>query len=125
MKETTNTSENSQELACILDALTKSEFEEAMAISKEIFSTTNRIQELEDGYALYFQDTTNELIAKLSRFATLDSLCCPFIKHTIEIETHRKETLLLLTGEKKVKAYINGEFEREMPKHIFENINRI
>ena len=120
MKNSGIGSAKSFELACDIEALTKKEMEHVMEVSKEIFGLAVQIQELADGYELSFSNGSVKLIRQLAEFMALESLCCPFIKHTLIIEPNRGGAFLQLTGEENVKEFILSELKRELPNNIIK-----
>ncbi len=104
--------ETARPLACDVTALTHNDRERLMAISNELFGAAKEIREIDVGYELTFPDIGSDMAEALSYFVTHDSLCCPFIRHSIVIEPYSRVTILRLDGGPGVKEYIGAELER-------------
>lgn len=125
MTTANSNNDSSQTVACDLSVLTADEVKEVTSISRIIFSETQKVVETQKGFTFFFSKPTIELVNQIQRFVTLDSLCCPFMEHTVTVEPHWKNTLLKLQGDEKVRFFLKEELKRELTEEQFQNIVKV
>jgi len=74
-------------------------------LADEIFSKSEQLEELADGYALRFPGS-DEWATRLFEFIAFERTCCPFFTFELVFEANQKAIWLRLRGGEGVKAMI-------------------
>ncbi len=99
---------NEPVFACELTAIEPNQRKEHLENVTRLFQTVKVIREQPDGYALEFE-LDNDILQRVTRFISLERLCCPFFAFTLEIEPRATSFWLSLTGPEGVKPFIQAE----------------
>jgi hypothetical protein len=97
-------------LACEPNALAPEQHERWVELSKLVYGAIEEIRELTDGYAARLPSSSDMLLL-LAEDLTLERLCCPFMRFTVEIEPRHGPFWLHLTGPAGVKDFLRIAFE--------------
>lgn len=95
-------------IACDMSAIEPELRTEHIAAGGYVFSASEEIRELEDGYAFRLPDEW-EVLLKAAKFISLERLCCPFLGFALVVEPECGSVWLRLTGREGVKAFIREE----------------
>jgi len=74
-------------------------------LADAIFSKSEQLEELADGYALRFPGS-DEWATRLFEFIAFERVCCPFFTFELLFEPNRRAIWLKLRGAEEVKAMI-------------------
>ena len=98
----------SESLVCVLDSLTPELRARHQMLSEQVKERRQSVRELPDGYAWQLPgDTAMWLTA--AEFISLEHLCCPFFRLTLEIEPGQGAIWLQITGNSQVKQFVEAE----------------
>lgn len=96
-------------LACRPDAMTAMQRQRYSTVRQELSKSILETQELPDGYAFgYAANATTILL--LAEFVTLERLCCPFLRFTLELIGTEDKVWLKLTGDEAAKRVLEAGF---------------
>ena len=95
-------------MSCDLSVLDNEQRKRHNVLTKELLSKHLEIKELPDGYGIRFPHDTL-LFTAISEWATLESLCCPFLTLTVELEQGRGPVWLRASGNAGVKEFLQAE----------------
>lgn len=110
MTPTAANAETSEELSivCDMSAMTPEQHQRHQQVAEQLLRSRRSIRELPDGYAFeYPADPTT--CAALAEFMSLEHLCCPFFRLTLEIEPGHDAVWLRFTGSGEIKQFIKSE----------------
>jgi hypothetical protein len=90
----------SEQLVCKLIGAEKAEKKELL--KKEIFSQVTKVEEINNGYILNFEDKDNILL-KLTDYLMIEKECCPFFVFDLNIQPNSKGISLKISGQEGAK----------------------
>lgn len=94
--------------ACDLSVFTADQREHLGQLSVELFGAVSEVQELTDGYA--FRLPASFSVHKVADFIANDHLCCPFLKHGMDLEPKGGSLWLRMTAPREgIKEFVIGE----------------
>ncbi|MBZ0290446.1 MAG: hypothetical protein K8I30_22665 [Anaerolineae bacterium] len=79
-------------------------------IVPQVYKAVQEIRELPDGYAWRLPGETNILML-LAEDLSIERLCCPFLRYTLEIEPGRGDFWLSMTGGEGAKDFLRITYE--------------
>lgn len=82
-----------------------------------LFSHVEEVRERQDGYSLRFP-WQSERVRQLGEFLAVESACCSFLSHSVEIPGGRHSIWLHLTGPEEARAVLQGELQALLPSHL-------
>lgn len=82
-----------------------------------LFSQVDEIRTREGGYSLRFS-WAPERIRDLGEFLTIDSSCCSFFDHSLEIPRGKRLIWLHITGPEEAQAMLTQEVEQLVPPTV-------
>jgi hypothetical protein len=88
------------------------------AISRDLFSGSERIDELPDGYGFRFP-SVDPWPTKALEFIAAEKQCCPFFVFELVFEPNDGPLWLRLRGSEAVKAFVRSEFDGVVPNTSF------
>lgn len=94
-------------IACDMSVLSPEQREKHLSRSRDLFSSLKEIRELSNGYE--FRLYGSNAIVKAAEFISLETLCCPFLNFSLEVEAENGSVWLGLTGRDGVKAFVREE----------------
>ena len=97
--------QSTDSLVCTLDALDEEQLGRHRALWQQLKASAVDNRELPDGYAFGFA-MDDALFVKAAEFVTLERLCCPFFRFSLELEPEEASFWLKLTGGEEVKAFL-------------------
>lgn len=74
-------------------------------MTEELAAARLRTRELRNGYAFSFPSDAQFYI-KIAEWVTLETLCCPFLKFSLEFDRDHGPLWLRLTGRRDVKTFL-------------------
>lgn len=95
-------------LACNLNAMTSQQRERHQRVLQQLDIQHGEIHEVTDGYAIRYPGNEVMCLA-IAEFISLEHLCCPFFRLTLEVEPGQGSIWLRLTGDSSVKQFILAE----------------
>ena len=98
-------------IACILHALTPGQRNRRQELWERIQSRMEEIRSLVDGYALRFKGKNSDLV-DLAEWISLERICCPFFRFTVEIPEGDLPCWLRITGREGVKEFLADHLKR-------------
>jgi hypothetical protein len=96
-------------IACRMDALSPEQRQRRSEILDLVRGKGTAVSETEDGIC-FLWSADGQLPALLGEFVALESLCCPFIRFTLDVEAERGPVSLRLGGREGVKAFLQATF---------------
>jgi hypothetical protein len=100
---------------CNLKALTATERQEHLQLTKRLAQALLKATEIADGYA--FELDGRQLTLKdLATWTDFERRCCPFFDFVVELRRENGPMTLRLTGREGVKEFIRAEFQQIMPQ---------
>ena len=101
-------------IACTRDsgAFEGQQAERYATLRKEMRGAGQGIRELPDGYAFSFSGDTSVFL-KIAEWITMESLCCPFFKFSLDFDPEGNQIWLKLTGRSGVKQLLEMEIGRK------------
>ena len=99
---------NESPIACDMSAIDPGLRARHIATGGEVFRAAEEIRELSDGYAFRLPHGSDALL-KAAEFISLERLCCPFLRFSVEVEPEGGPVWLRLTGRDGVKAFVREE----------------
>lgn len=100
--------EKESPIACDMSAIEPDLRAQHIATGGLLFRTADEIRELSDGYAFRLPPRSDVLL-KVAEFISLERLCCPFLRFTLEVEAEGGPVWIRLTGREGVKAFVREE----------------
>ena len=95
-------------IACDISAISPEQREKHLATSRKLFKHLAESRELPDGYEFRLAGDS-DLLVQVAEFISLEKLCCPFFRFSLELEAEGGPVWLRLTGRGGVKAFIREE----------------
>lgn len=86
------------QLVCDLDALTGGQRTRLESLSVDLFARAEALEILPDGYDLAYPRPTPDTFTDLAELIAYDHVCCPFLQHTITIDSGDDVAHLRLRG---------------------------
>ena len=80
--------------------------ETPLACDLSVFRSIREVRELSDGYAFRIPAET-AIVERAGGFIARERLCCPFFSFTLEVTPERGPAWLKITGNDRVKEYID------------------
>lgn len=109
-------SENTESpIACDLSVLTEEQRARHEANAERVWGAIEGTRELERGFAFRFAYEPS-LIAAIGEFIAYESLCCPFLDFSLQVEGEHGRVWLSVGGREGVKEYL----KQEMPLPALE-----
>ena len=99
---------NESPIACDMSAIEPAQRAAHIATGGQVFRAAEEITELADGYAFRLPPRS-DVLTKVAEFISLESLCCPFLRFSLEVEPEGGSVWLRLTGRGGVKTFIREE----------------
>lgn len=96
-------------LACDMSALDAAQRSRHLLLTSELAGQAQEVREVSEGYAIRFPSDP-KIVLHLAEFMSLESLCCPFLTLSLELEPRPGPAWLQLTGPEGAKALIRDEF---------------
>ena len=90
-------------IACTLSS--KEKRERVQAAENDLLEGVSRVEELDDGYVLWFPSEDGRL-QKVAEFVQLESQCCAFLDFEIRVPAGGEELALSLTGPEGTKEVL-------------------
>lgn len=88
--------------------LTNEEFQKRKAkLQEEVFANVKIAEELENGYAFYFQHDEDHLIS-LVDYMLAENKCCPFFQQDLTLLPNNGGLIWKLTGNEQVKDLLDA-----------------
>ena len=103
--------------ACDMSAIEAGRRGKHRATMDELFHAVGDIRELPDGYAFRLPNES-DVLHQAAEFITLERLCCPFFRFTLEVEPEGGAFWLSLTGREGVKPFIRAEIGDHLGKSL-------
>jgi hypothetical protein len=107
---TTTTTQSEVPMACIPHAVPAEQRERWMTVGTQLYAAVQEVQELPDGYAFRLP-TDPEMLLLMAEDLSMERLCCPFLRFTLEIEPNGGPFWLRFTGGEGVKEFLQMSFE--------------
>ncbi len=95
-------------IACDMSAIAPALRARHVATGGLLFRSAAEISELSDGYAFRLPNDSDALL-RAAEFVSLERLCCPFLRFSLEVGPEGGPVWLRLTGREGVKAFIREE----------------
>ena len=95
-------------LACDFTALNDRQRARYRLLRETIGGSVQDIEQLDHGLRIGFAPT-DELITRLAEFVSLERLCCPFLRLTIDVEPRPGSVRLSLTGPSGTRELLSME----------------
>ncbi len=92
-----------------MDALDEKQRERHRALSSQLKSALQDVEELPDGYGFRFPSDAS-LFLRLAEWVTLERACCPFLAFELLFEAEGGSIRLTLRGREGVKDFVRSEF---------------
>ncbi len=102
-------------IACELSAEEQQRY--ANAYKSGLFSHVEEVRAQRDGYSFRFA-WRPERIRELCEFIELDSSCCSFLDHSVEVPRGKQLIWLHITGPRDAAALLQQEVEQLLPQHL-------
>lgn len=99
---------NESPIACDMSAIDPALRARHIAAGGEVFGAAEEIREIPGGYAFRLPAESDTLL-KAAEFISLERLCCPFLRFSLEVEPEGGPVRLRLTGREGVKAFVREE----------------
>jgi hypothetical protein len=95
-------------LACNMDVFNRTERENHLQATRQLFQSVQGIHESENGYEFLFPNGS-EIIMALADFITNERRCCPFLDFTLTVSENAKPVTLLLSGPEGTRKFLQAE----------------
>ena len=96
--------------ACNIHAFTPQQRARHTVLARRLRDEAEALEELSDGYAFRFPADANRAL-ELTEFATLERLCCSFLKFELSFEANGGPLRLALQGPEGVKGFLAHELQ--------------
>lgn len=96
-------------IACHLNAIPTAERPAHQAVTEQLFTTVENVEELTDGYCFHW-NAHRDVLPQLARFIQNERLCCPFLQFEIHVVPNAETIRLVLRGAEGVKDFVKAEF---------------
>jgi len=107
-----STDNNDNQLVCKMVGAEKAEKKELL--KTEIFSQVTKVEEVNNGYILNFEDK-DDILLKLTDYLMIEKECCPFFIFDLNIKPNSNGISLKISGQDGAK---------EMLKPLIDNIKK-
>jgi hypothetical protein len=97
-------------IACNLLGLTAAERLRQQELHKQLFSRTESVRELQNGYAVSLPGTKENIVA-IAEFISLERVCCSFFRFELEVGRLEEPLSLRITGGEGVKEFLKTQFK--------------
>ncbi|MBK8135587.1 MAG: hypothetical protein IPK52_07090 [Chloroflexi bacterium] len=97
-------------IVCSPNALTAEQMERWMVVGKQMYQAIQEIRELPNGYAFRLPNDSATLMI-IAEDLSMERLCCPFLRFTLEIEPAGGPFWLSFTGGEGSKEFLRFSFE--------------
>jgi hypothetical protein len=108
LSDTTTT--NDLPIVCDPNTLTAEQSERWMVVGKQMYQAIQEVRELPDGYAFRLPNDSTMLML-IAQDLSMERLCCPFLRFTLEITPAGGPLWLSFTGGEGVKEFLRISFE--------------
>ncbi len=81
-----------------------------MVVGKQMYQAVQEVRELPDGYAFRLPGDSAMLMT-IAEDLTIERLCCPFLRFTLDLEPAGGPIWLSFTGPEGTKAFLKLSFE--------------
>jgi len=95
-------------MACDMSAIEPGLRARHVATGGHLLRAAAEVRELADGYAFRLPNESDTLL-KAAEFISLERLCCPFLRFSLEVEAEGGPVWFELTGREGVKAFVREE----------------
>lgn len=109
------TESEAQAIACDLPQAEQERL--ASAYKAGLFSHVEEVREKADGYSLRFSWEA-ERVRELGEFLAVETSCCSFLDHSVEVPRGKEHIWLHFTGTAEAKALLKPELERLVPAEV-------
>ncbi len=99
-----------QPIVCNLLGLTAAERVRQQDLHKQLFSQTESVRELSNGYAVGLPGTKENILG-LAEFISLERVCCSFFHFELGVGRQEEPVWLRITGGEGVKEFLKSEFK--------------
>ena len=108
---TDTTTPNETILACDISVITTQQRDYWVdEVVPKLYPAVEEIQELPNGWA-WRLPSTSEILLLLAEDLSMERLCCPFVRYTLELEPNQGPFWLRMTGGDGVKEFLRIAFE--------------
>lgn len=97
-------------IACDPSALTAEQSERWMVVGKQMYQAIQEVRELPNGYGFRLPSDTAMLMI-IAEDLSMERLCCPFLRFTLEMEPNQGPFWLSFTGGEGTKEFLRFSFE--------------
>lgn len=97
-------------IVCNPNALSAEQMERWMVVGKQMYQAIQEVRELPNGYAFRLPNDSAVLMI-IAEDLSLERLCCPFLRFTLEIEPAGGSFWLSFTGGEGSKEFLRFSFE--------------
>lgn len=97
-------------LACDLTAFTPEQRARHDGLWERLVEVRLAVREVADGYAFQYPGDA-EMCMTAAEFMTLEHICCPFFRMTLEIEPGKGTVWMHWTGSETIKQFLKAEME--------------
>lgn len=101
---------NDLPIVCNPNALSAAQMERWMVVGKQMYQAIQEVRELPNGYAFRLPSDSATLMI-IAEDLSMERLCCPFLRFTLEIEAAGGPFWLSFTGGEGTKAFLRFSFE--------------
>src|SRR5690606_2290716 len=102
-------------IACTLSTVEQQRCAEACRLA--LFSHVEEVRERDDGYSLRFSWHADR-VRQLGEFLALESACCSFLDHSVEIPRGKQHVWLHLSGAPEARSVLKEELQPLLPAHL-------
>lgn len=88
----------------------------AQAYRLGLFSHVEEVRERDDGYSLRFSWHADR-VRQLGEFLAIESSCCSFLDHSVEIPRGKQHVWLHLAGPDEARVVLQEELQQLLPSH--------
>jgi hypothetical protein len=101
---------NDLPIACNPNAISAEQSERWMVVGKQMYQAIQEVLELPNGYAFRLSNDASMLMI-IAEDLTIERLCCPFLRFTLDIAPAGGPVWLSFTGPEGTKAFLKFSFE--------------
>jgi hypothetical protein len=101
---------NDLPIACNPNAISAEQSERWMVVGKQMYQAIQEVRELPNGYAFRLPSDASMLMI-IAEDLTIERLCCPFLRFTLDIEPAGGPVWLSFTGPEGTKTFLKFSFE--------------
>ena len=101
---------NDLPIACNPNAISAEQSERWMVVGKQMYQAIQEVRELSNGYAFRLPSDSAILLI-IAEDLTIERLCCPFLRFTLDIAPAGGPVWLSFTGPEGTKTFLKFSFE--------------